>query len=67
MQAQIVVLLRALQNEHGLTYLFVSYGLKVIRALADDVLPAFSGIGFFRIACKVLPNGPDRMAANQRC
>ncbi len=37
-QAQIVDLLRALQTSHGLTYLFISHDLKVVRALADDVL-----------------------------
>jgi microcin C transport system ATP-binding protein len=37
-QAQIVELLRALQRAHGLAYLFISHDLKVIRALAHDVL-----------------------------
>jgi len=37
-QAQIVDLLRALQDRHGLAYLFISHDLKVVRALADEVL-----------------------------
>jgi len=37
-QAQIVDLLRELQTRHGLTYLFISHDLKVIRALAHQVL-----------------------------
>jgi microcin C transport system ATP-binding protein len=37
-QAQIVDLLRALQLRHGLAYLFISHDLRVIRALADEVL-----------------------------
>jgi microcin C transport system ATP-binding protein len=37
-QAQIVDLLRELQRRHGLAYLFISHDLKVIRALADEVL-----------------------------
>jgi microcin C transport system ATP-binding protein len=37
-QAQIVDLLRALQANHGLTYLFISHDLKVVRALAHELL-----------------------------
>ena len=37
-QAQIVDLLRELQVKHGLAYVFISHDLKVVRALADDVL-----------------------------
>ena len=42
-QAQIVELLRALQQAHGLAYLFISHDLKVIRALAHDVLVMRAG------------------------
>ena len=42
-QAQIVELLRALQRAHGLAYLFISHDLKVIRALAHDVLVMRAG------------------------
>jgi microcin C transport system ATP-binding protein len=37
-QAQIVDLLRELQDRHKLAYLFISHDLKVVRALADDVM-----------------------------
>ncbi|MBT2188242.1 ABC transporter ATP-binding protein [Sphingobium nicotianae] len=37
-QGQIVDLLRDLQEKHGLTYLFISHDLKVVRALAHDVV-----------------------------
>ena len=37
-QAQIVDLLRELQERHGLAYLFISHDLKVVRALADEVI-----------------------------
>jgi microcin C transport system ATP-binding protein len=37
-QAQIVDLLRELQTRHGLAYLFISHDLRVVRALAHDIL-----------------------------
>ena len=37
-QAQIVDLLRELQEKHRLAYLFISHDLRVVRALADRVL-----------------------------
>jgi len=37
-QAQIVELLRDLQKRHNLTYLFISHDLKVVRAVAHDIV-----------------------------
>jgi len=37
-QAQIVDLLRDLQKAHGLAYMFISHDLKVVRALATDLI-----------------------------
>ncbi|WP_296572388.1 ABC transporter ATP-binding protein [Phreatobacter sp.] len=37
-QAQIVDLLRDLQAKRNLTYLFISHDLKVVSALADDII-----------------------------
>ncbi|WP_417669582.1 ABC transporter ATP-binding protein [Roseibium sp.] len=37
-QKQIVDLLRDLQSTHGLTYLFISHDLAVVRAIADTVM-----------------------------
>ncbi len=37
-QAQIVDLLRELQEEHGLAFMFISHDLRVVRAMAHDLL-----------------------------
>jgi microcin C transport system ATP-binding protein len=50
-QAQIVDLLRDLQQRHGLAYLFISHDLKVVRALADEVVVLRDG--------KVVERGPS--------
>ena len=43
-QAQVLNLLQALKAEHGLTYLFISHDLHVVRYLADRVLVMYLGI-----------------------
>jgi microcin C transport system ATP-binding protein len=42
-QAQVVDLLRDLQARHDLAYLFISHDLKVIRALANEVIVMRNG------------------------
>ena len=49
-QAQIVDLLRDLQLRHRLAYLFISHDLRVVRALASDVLVLKDG--------KIVEGGP---------
>lgn len=49
-QAQIIELLRSLQKKHGITYLFISHDLRVIRALADEVAVMQDG--------KIVESGP---------
>lgn len=43
-QAQIVDLLRALQAKRGLAYLFISHDLRVVRALASDIIVMRAGV-----------------------
>ncbi len=42
-QAQVVDLLRDLQSKHNLAYLFISHDLKVVRALANEVIVMRNG------------------------
>ena len=50
-QAQIVDLLRDLQQRHDLAYLFISHDLKVVRALSNYVVVLKNG--------KVVEEGPS--------
>ncbi|MEZ5810505.1 MAG: ABC transporter ATP-binding protein [Rhizobiaceae bacterium] len=50
-QAQVVDLLRDLQKRHDLAYLFISHDLKVVRALANEVIVMRNG--------KVVEQGPS--------
>ena len=43
-QAQIVDLLRGLQQKHGIAFLFISHDLRVVRALANDIIVMRNGI-----------------------
>ncbi|MCU0790319.1 MAG: ABC transporter ATP-binding protein, partial [Nitratireductor sp.] len=42
-QAQVVDLLRGLQEKHRLAYLFISHDLRVVRALANEVIVMRNG------------------------
>jgi microcin C transport system ATP-binding protein len=43
-QVQVVELLRSFQRNHDLTYLFISHDLKVIRALANEIVVLRNGL-----------------------
>jgi len=58
-QAQIVDLLRDLQQKHGLAYLFISHDLRVVRALADRVLVMKDGRVVEEGAAKTLFTAPQ--------
>ncbi|WP_430397677.1 ABC transporter ATP-binding protein [Ferrovibrio sp.] len=58
-QAQIVDLLRDLQQKHGLAYLFISHDLRVVRALADRVLVMKDGRVVEEGAAKALFTAPQ--------
>ena len=49
-QAQILLLLRKLQRDHNLAYLFISHDLKVVRAMANYLVVMYHG--------KVVEEGP---------
>ncbi len=42
-QAQVLNILSALQEEFGLAYLFISHGLSVVRHMADEVMVMYLG------------------------
>ena len=57
-QAQVVDLLRALQVKHNLSYLFISHDLKVVRALANEVIVMRDGVVVERGVTSDIFNNP---------
>ena len=58
-QAQVVDLLRALQVKHNLSYLFISHDLKVVRALANEVIVMRDGVVVERGVTQEIFNNPQ--------
>jgi microcin C transport system ATP-binding protein len=59
-QAQVVDLLRQLQAKHGLGYLFISHDLKVVRALANEVIVMRNGVVVERGPAKDIFESPQQ-------
>ncbi len=57
-QAQILNLLKDLQDELGLTYLFISHNLSVVRAMSDEVAVMYLGEIVERAPAKELFRNP---------
>jgi oligopeptide/dipeptide ABC transporter ATP-binding protein len=56
-QAQVLDLLRELQAERGLTYLFISHDLGVVRSMASEIAVMFAG--------RIVERGPaEKLYAN---
>jgi microcin C transport system ATP-binding protein len=58
-QAQVVDLLRTLQVKHNLSYLFISHDLKVVRALANEVIVMRDGVVVERGVTQEIFNSPQ--------
>ena len=62
MQAQIVDLLRDLQRRRNLAYLFISHDLRVVRALANDIVVMRRGkVVEQRRGAGCVPLAPERI------
>ena len=55
-QAQIIDLLKRLQEKHQMTYLFISHDLRVVRALANEVAVMHEG--------RIVESGPSEKIFN---
>jgi microcin C transport system ATP-binding protein len=55
-QSQIIDLLREMQANHGLTYLFISHDLSVVRAMSDEIMVMKEG--------RIVERGPTEQIVN---
>ena len=57
-QAQILNLLMDLQESHGLTYLFITHDLSVVRHISDEIMVMYLGVVVERAPSKELFSSP---------
>ena len=71
MQAQILNLMRDLQDQLGLTYLFISHNLAVVRHMATRIGVMYLGriveIGAGGASCSPARAIPTRACCSTRC
>ena len=58
MQKQLIELLRDVQSRHGLSYLFISHDLGVVRAMAHRILVLKDGKVIEQGECEALLRAP---------
>ncbi len=64
-QAQILLLLKALQREMNLSYIFISHDLRVVRHIADEVVVMHQGSIVEQGAVKDIYNAPQQAYTQQ--
>lgn len=64
-QAQILLLLKQLQQEMGLSYLFITHDLRVVRHIADDVLVMQKGKVIEQGSVESIYNAPQQIYTQQ--
>ena len=57
-QAQVLNLLKQIQRDRGLTYLFITHDLSVVKHISDDILVMYMGQMVEKAPCKALFRAP---------
>ena len=64
-QAQILLLLKQLQHEMGLSYIFISHDLRVVRHVADEMVVMHKGKIVEQGAVEAIYNAPQQLYTQQ--